>query len=271
MAILYGLLVGLALGLTGGGGSIFAVPLLIYGLGVNASDATVISLATVALMSAVGAGGALRARLVEFQVAMFFVAGGILAAPAGIKLNQQVDSETVITAFAGLMLIVAVFMWLKASRHPENSRVVRADFIPAILTRNHPICQFSEDGTLSLGAPCTVVLALSGAMTGLLSGFFGVGGGFIIVPTLMFVTRMGIHQAVATSLLVIAMIGLAGSSAALVSGRELPWLLCGLFLAGGIIGMISGRLLARKLAGPLLQKAFAGVMVFVALLILYFR
>lgn len=267
LAIIFGIIVGLSLGLTGGGGSIFAVPLLIYGLGIKTGDATIISLATVAIMAAVGAAGALRAGLVELRVAFLFIAGGMLAAPAGIKLNQQVDEVFIINGFAILMCCVALYMWYKASRSPESSRVVRSDFVDGSNSEKFAICQFSDHEEFKLSAPCSVVLTISGIVSGIASGFFGVGGGFIIVPILIFVTRMSIHRAVATSLVVITMIGLSGTVSVLLSNKELPWLLSGLFLVGGIAGMISGRLLAKKIAGPLLQKCFAVAMVVIAIII----
>lgn len=268
MAILFGIVVGLALGLTGGGGSIFAVPLLIYGLGLRPADATLISLFTVAIISAVGAAGALRARLVEFRSTLMFVAGGMLAAPAGVSLAQQVNESTITLGFALLMMVVAVSMWLRARRHPENTSVVRADFVPVSSNENNPVCRLRPDETLRLTAPCSAVLLLTGAVTGVLSGFFGVGGGFLIVPALIFVTQMSIHRAVATSLLIITFIGLAGASSALVSGRDLPWKLSTFFLLGGMIGVSGGRLLARRIAGPSLQKIFAVAMVLVAAVVL---
>ncbi len=268
MAILYGIIVGLSLGLTGGGGSIFAVPLLIYGLNVRPVDAAIISLFTVAIMTAIGAAGAIRARLVEFRATVLFVAGGMLAAPAGIYLAQQVDEAWITFAFAVLMIIVAISMWLRASHAPDTANVVRADFVPAINNDTNPVCRFRPDETLRLTAPCSAVLLSTGIITGLMSGFFGVGGGFVIVPALMFVTRMSIHRAIATSLLIITFIGLAGTASAILSGRSLPWLLLFLFLLGGVLGMLGGRLLARKIAGPKLQKIFSAAMIIVAVTVL---
>jgi uncharacterized membrane protein YfcA len=264
MAVLFGVMVGLALGLTGGGGSIFAVPLLIYGRGVNARDAISISLAAVATMSAFGASGALRARLVEYRAGLVFAAGGIFAAPIGVKLSQFVSEGTIVNAFAGLMALVALLMWLKASRDPASAAVVRADFLPRTGADRGPICRFNPDERLRLTAPCSAVLALTGIGTGLLSGFFGVGGGFVIVPALTFMSQMGIHRAVATSLFVITLVALAGAGSVLAEGRDLLWSLTGLFLGGGLVGMFLGQTLARRIAGPALQKLFAAAMLAMA-------
>ena len=106
---------------------------------------------------------------------------------------------------------------------------------------------------------------------GVLSGFFGVGGGFLIVPALTLITRMGIHRAVATSLLVITLIGLSGLASAVLAGREIDWALTGFFVVGGIIGMFVGRGLARFLAGVTLQVVFSIAMIGTALFILVQR
>jgi uncharacterized membrane protein YfcA len=179
MAVLFGVMVGLALGLTEGGGSIFALPLLIYGLGVNARDAIGISLAAVATMSAFGASGALRARLVEYRAGLVFAAGGIFAAPVGVKLSHLVSEGAILTAFAGLMVLMALLMWQNATRDPKSAAVVCADFLPVTEAEGGPVCRFNPDEQLRLTGPCSAVLILTGIGTGLLSGFFGVGSGFV--------------------------------------------------------------------------------------------
>ncbi|MEX2353583.1 MAG: sulfite exporter TauE/SafE family protein, partial [Gammaproteobacteria bacterium] len=99
-------------------------------------------------------------------------------------------------------------------------------------------------------------LMLGGILTGLLSGLFGVGGGFLIVPMLMVVIELGIHRAVAASLMIIAIIGLTGSFSALWQG-EVVWIILLPFIAGSILGMLLGRLIAARIAGLVLQRAFA--------------
>lgn len=259
MALLFGAIVGLALGLTGGGGSIFAVPLLIYGLDVAPKDATTISLAAVCLTAAVGAGDGARARLLETRPALIFAAAGIVFAPLGVWLGEFVASGVIVTGFALLMLAVALRMWLQARAHPEEAVVVRAGLVESP-DDPHTMCRYDSEGVLRLTAPCSAALVVLGALIGTLSGFFGVGGGFLIVPTLMLVTRMGIHRAVATSLFVIALIGISGVLTGWWLGRELPWTLTGLFVFGGVAGMGFGRMAAARLAGPTLQRMFAGAM-----------
>lgn len=265
MALLYGLLVGLALGLTGGGGSILAVPLLIYGLGLEPKAAIALSLVVVAATALMGAVSAFHYRLVELRAALIFALGGIVAAPAGVRLGDYLTDQLLLAGFAILMLAVAARMLFSAARHPDQASVVRGGFQQGSADDWGTVCRYSHDGRLRFTAPCGLVLAIAGLVTGLLSGLFGVGGGFIIVPALMLVTAMGIHRAVATSLLVIALVGTSGAVFALSGERELDWLLALPFLLGGLLGMGLGRGLAGRLPAARLQQIFAIVMIAVAL------
>lgn len=263
LAIVFGIIVGLALGLTGGGGSILAVPFLVYGLGMVPKSAIALSLAVVAITALFGAISAWRHRLLEMRAALIFAAGGMIAAPLGILLGSHVNDSLLMTGFAVLMWAVALRMFVSARRHPEYASVVRGDFEGGQAHDTGTVCHYSHDGSLRLTAPCGLVLLLMGLLAGFLSGLFGVGGGFVIVPALMLVTEMSIHRAVATSLLVITLVGIMGVASAIFGERHIDWLIAGLFLVGGLIGMCMGRRLAHYLAGPRLQQVFAGVMVLV--------
>ncbi|WP_123630049.1 sulfite exporter TauE/SafE family protein [Salinisphaera orenii] len=271
MGIVFGIVVGLALGLTGGGGSIFAVPLLIYGLDVAPASAVAISLGAVAITAAFGAAEGLYRGVVELRAALIFAVAGMLAAPLGVYIGGRVSDTLVVLSFAALMAVVAVRMGLKARRRPDESRVVRARLSAEAEGDAGTVCHYSNDGRLRLNAPCSAALAGVGLVVGVLSGFFGVGGGFLIVPALILITEMGIHRAVATSLLVITLIGLSGLGSAAVSGREIDWALTGLFVIGGVLGMFSGRVLARYLAGATLQFVFAVAMLATAAFIVVER
>lgn len=267
MSILFGIIVGLALGLTGGGGSIFAVPLLIYGLGVAPQSAIAVSLGAVAITSAFGAIEASVRGVVELRAALILAVAGMLSAPLGMYIGGHTSETLILLLFAALMLVVALRMGISALRTPAESRVVRARLAEQALADSGTVCRYSTDGRLRLNAPCSAALAVAGLVVGVLSGFFGVGGGFLIVPALMLITQMGIHRAVATSLLVITLVGLSGLASAAWGGREIDWALTGLFVVGGVIGMFSGRGLARFMAGVTLQIVFAGAMVCIALFI----
>lgn len=264
-AILFGIVVGLSLGLTGGGGSIFAVPLLIFGLQVPPLQATTISLAAVAATSFYGSLIAGLSRMIEWRTAVILGAAGIFTAPLGVKLAHHVTEQFIVVGFAALMLIVAFLMGLKVWRRADGAAIVRAGLIDDLEKDSGAICRLDENAVLRLTAPCSGVLLLAGCVTGLLSGFFGVGGGFLIVPALIFVTQLSIQRAVAASLFIIAMIGISGVASALWQGREIPLVLTILFILGGMIGMFLGQRVARKLSGPLLQKIFIVIVVIVAL------
>ena len=258
----FGLLIGLALGLTGGGGSIFAVPLLIYGLGVEPLSAITLSLATVSVVALFGAADAIHRGVVELRVGTIFAVGGVVTAPLGVRLAGGFSDTTILYSFSVLMVIVALVMWRNARKNPEIASVVRADYESSEVDGG-PVCRLSSDQRVTLSAPCSVVLVVVGAVTGVLAGFFGVGGGFIIVPALTLVTQLSIHRAVATSLYVIALVGASGFGSALLAGRELPGQLMLLFTFGGLIGLWLGRKSAGRIAGPRLQQFFALMMIMV--------
>jgi uncharacterized membrane protein YfcA len=266
VTLLNGVFVGLSLGLTGGGGSNFAVPLLIYAIGMAPSQAMPASLASVAIIAAIGASHAIRNNLITWKPTLIFAVGGMVGSPLGLKLAHGLDEQLLLKGFAVLALLVGSSMWWRAWRNPQESNVVRA--LPENdINAAGPVCSVAQDGKLTFTAPCSVALALAGLTTGLLAGFFGVGGGFIIVPALMLIIRMGIHSAVATSLVIIALTGFTGSVYAILKD-SIVWSVMLLFAFGGVIGMLIGRHWAAKIAGPLLQKVFATAVVLTASAIL---
>jgi len=269
LEILFGIVVGLSLGLTGGGGSIFAVPLLIFGLQLPPLQATTISLAAVATTSIYGSLVAGFTRMIEWRAATILGAAGIITAPVGVILAHHVPERVIVIGFAVLMLLVALLMGLRVWRQPDSAAVVRAGLIDDLEKDSGAICRMDENAVLRLTAPCSGVLFMAGCLTGILSGFFGVGGGFLIVPALTFVTQLSIQRAVASSLFIIAMVGISGVASALWQGREIPLVLTVLFVLGGMIGMFLGQRIARKISGVLLQKIFIAMVVLVALTSLF--
>ncbi len=251
--ILSGGAVGLALGLTGGGGSIFAVPLLIYVVGLPPVRAMPLSLVAVAITAGVGGVQSIRDRLALWQPTVIFALGGVLGAPLGILVAKHIASRVLVGGFALLALTVGALMWRTALRSPAEASAVRASTRES---RAEWICALSPDGQMRFSLPCAATLSLIGAGTGFLSGMFGIGGGFLIVPALVLITRMEVHRAVATSLLIIAAIGSSGAVSALLHG-QLDWRVLAPFAVGGAAGIVLGRFLAGRLAGPRLQQIFA--------------
>ena len=266
LSLICGVLVGFSLGLTGGGGAIFAVPLLVYGLGVAPREAVGISLASVGVMSFMGFLGRWRTRQVELRTGSFFAVAGMLGAPVGSWLSSLIAESVLLSLFAVLMLIVALRMWSKAVTTASGGLPVVCSTEAADV--DGPACRREINGNLLLTSRCVWLLAAVGIMTGVLSGLFGVGGGFVIVPALVLFSGMAIHRAVGTSLLVISLVSISGVASHLFSGRTIPLDTTLFFVVGGVVGMFLGMLAGRRLSGPALQKVFAVAIVAVAVFVI---
>jgi len=262
LAVLFGCLVGFALGLTGGGGGVFAVPLLIYGLAVAPREAVGISLASVGGTALFGVAPRLFHNQVEWRTGLLFAAAGMVGAPLGSYLSTLLPDTVLLVMFGILMLVVAWRMWVK-TRNPELAAEVCVAG-----SQQEQACQRDGEGTLRLTSKCAAVLMLVGLTTGVLSGMFGVGGGFVIVPALLLFSGMEIHRAVGASLLVIFLISISGVTSYLVSGQKLALDTTLLFLAGGLPGIWLGGVVAKRLKGATLQKVFAGAVVLVAIFVI---
>jgi uncharacterized membrane protein YfcA len=262
LSLIFGAIVGLSLGLTGGGGAILAVPLLIYGLSVDPRQAVGISLAAVSVTSLVGFVGRWMLDEVEVATGLVFAVAGMLGAPIGSWLHGRIPESLLLMSFALLMLVVAVRMWLKAGS--TNS--------PPLLATNvadGPACRQGAGGKLGLTSPYAVPLGIAGLLTGVLAGLFGVGGGFVIVPAMVLYGGMAIQRAVGTSLLVIALVSASGVASHLLAGREIPLDTALYFVVGGTLGMFAGTWASRYLSESMLQKIFAVVIVAVAIFVIF--
>ncbi|TWU39705.1 sulfite exporter TauE/SafE family protein [Novipirellula artificiosorum] len=266
LAIFFGAIVGFALGLTGGGGGIFAVPLLVYGLSVAPREAVGISLASVGGTALFGALPRLRRGEVELRTGLLFAVAGMMGAPVGAYLSKLVPEQILLVLFAILMLVVASRMWSKAKDPTLASGVCVTESEPG---RDRSACQRDEDGKLRLTSKCARLLVLVGLMTGVLSGMFGVGGGFVIVPALVLFSGMAIHQAVGTSLFVIVLVSISGVASHVAGGNPLSIDVAIQFMIGGFAGMWLGGLVAKRLKGPTLQKTFSIAVVLVAMFVIF--
>ncbi len=262
LSILFGAFVGFALGLTGGGGSLLAVPLLVYGLGIAPREAFGISLAAVGATALVGVVPRIRAGQVEVGTGVLFAVAGMLGAPLGTWVAGMIPETVLLTLFSVLMLVVAWGMWNKSPAKNEKTLQTASE-----TDTRGPTCQRTADGKLRLSSRCAMLLAVIGLATGFLSGMFGVGGGFVIVPALVLFSAMPIQKAVATSLLVIVLVSISGVASHFAAGREISLEVTGLFILGGVIGMSLGGLASKRLSAPLLQKVFATGIVAVAIFI----
>lgn len=258
IALLYGLVVGLSLGLTGGGGSIFAVPLLVFGMDLGVRSAVALSLLVVGLTAAYGALLQWRGGGVHWRAGLVLGFGGLIAAPAGSWLGRGMPEALALSLFALLMLVVGWRMWTSPSRATE---------VP--LPPSRLACPQPADEAGNFQPACALKLLIAGAITGVLSGMFGVGGGFLVVPALLAVARLPVPRALATSLVAIGMIsitGFAANAGQLEPADRVPgaW-----FLLGAALGMTLGTVIKRHLPAKVLSRGFALMVGLVALWMLW--
>jgi uncharacterized membrane protein YfcA len=255
LPISFGILVGFVLGLTGGGGSIFAVPLLVYGLSLGPHQAIGISLVAVGATAALGFLQRWRKSEVDVRTGLLFAASGMLGAPLGSFLNQKIGGELLLLLFSGLMVVVAIRMWKQAAEVTKPAEVGA--------TAGSRL----SDRRVDVPKRSLSLLCLVGFATGLLCGFFGVGGGFIIVPALVLFSGIPIHRAIATSLLIISLLCASALTTYWFGDRAIDLVLAGLFVLGGSVGTWLGAKFCSALSGPLLQKLFSAAMVLVAIFV----
>jgi uncharacterized protein len=239
-----GALVGFSLGLVGGGGSILAVPLMVYVVGVpDAHLAIGTSAIAVAANAAVNLSNHARGGTVLWSCALVFAAAGIAGAFAGSLLGKMLDGQKLLALFALVMLVIAMLMLKTRARIGEPDVKMSMTNLPAILGL--------------------------GLATGTLSGFFGIGGGFLIVPALMLATGMSIMNAVSSSLVAVTAFGMTTALSYAWSGL-VSWGLACFFVAGGIAGGLAGTRAARHLSARrgALNIVFAAVIIAVALYML---
>jgi len=221
-ALLSGGAVGFTLGLVGGGGSILAVPLMVYVVGVRSPHVAIgTSALAVAVNALAGLANHARSHNVNWSCGMTFAGAGVLGALAGAALGKAVDGQKLLLAFAALMIVVSIAMYRGRSAQGEDNVTCNRDNIGKVLSY--------------------------GFGTGGLSGFFGIGGGFLIVPALSKSTSMGIYRAVGTSLVAVSAFGIATASSYAFSGL-IDWPIAGTFIAGGIVGTVAGAAASRRLA-----------------------
>jgi hypothetical protein len=253
-----GAVVGLILALTGAGGGILAVPLLVFGLHLTIMQAAPVGLIAVGGASAIGAVLGLRDGLVRYRAAAVIGLVGMALAPVGVRLARIVPNGPLTLAFAAVLFYVAARMWLQSRRVGGGVVETARSSLPCVLD--------PTEGRLAWTLPCARALAATGAVSGLLSGLLGVGGGFVIVPSLTRFTNLATRSILATSLAVIALVSLGGVAAAAVQGA-VHWEVALPFGIGAVGALLAGRRVAAKVAGARLQQSFAITSGVVALLL----
>lgn len=257
---LLGGFVGLVMALTGAGGGVLAVPLLIFVLQLSVQQAAPIALLAVAAAAVFGALLGLREGIVRYRAAALIGTLAMLTAPLGVWLAQRLPGRSLMLAFA---FILAWTSW----RMVKISLAAAPGLSQPRPVHHHPCNIDPADGRIQWTAPCARVLGSTGIVAGLLSGLLGVGGGFIIVPALTRYTDLDVRSIAATSLAVIAMASTSGLLASHGHG-QLDWSLAGSFAASAVLALWVGRRFAKSLPPALLQRGFAALSAVVALLML---
>ncbi|NMM28980.1 MAG: sulfite exporter TauE/SafE family protein [Glaciimonas sp.] len=250
-----GLLIGTVMALTGAGGGILAVPLLVFFAHLDVAQAGPIGLLAVGLAAALGASFGLKTRTLRYRAALLIAGAGMLLSPVGFWLAQRLDNRSLGILFGFILLFVAFRTYRQAQKRMRGQ-----DPAP---TLDLPCVRDAASGRFIWTTKCARALALSGTIAGLLSGLLGVGGGFVMVPALQRYTDLTMQSVVETSLAVIALISLAGVATSASAGH-LNFAIAIPFSGGALAGVIAGRNIASRLAGPQLQKGFALICVVVA-------
>ncbi len=238
-ALIAGLISGVALGLTGGGGSILGVPLLVYLVGIEMHLAIGTSLIAVGIAALVSSLHHMKEGHVIFRTALLMSAASIPGVYAGSCLNRLVSGNVLLILFAILMIAIGINMLRTARVQHEGEHRTEVWLI------------------LTLGA-----------VVGLLSGFLGVGGGFLIVPALLWGANMKMHDAVGTSLFIIFINGVAGMLSYHIQGRPVDYYVTFIFVIGGLIGGIAGSKIALSLSTKALKYSFSALVFILAAYIL---
>jgi uncharacterized membrane protein YfcA len=240
-----GAVVGLVLALTGAGGGVLALPLLVLVLHWPLAQAAPTALLAVGLAAALGAAQGLRQGEVRWRAALLMGGLGMLGAPVGVAWGHALPATPLLLAFALLMVWLAWRQWPHAA---ATETPVHGGLPPCVVD--------PRLGRLHWTSPCARAIAGTGLVSGLLSGLIGVGGGFVIVPALRRHTDLALRQVQLTSLAVIALVAESGVGAAALHG-QLHWREALPFAGGAMLAMLMGRHLADRLSADTSQRLFA--------------
>jgi uncharacterized membrane protein YfcA len=240
LALLLAVLIGVSLATLGSGGSIITMPVLVYVAGVPAHDAVGMSLAIVGTTAAVGSYLQSRGSGFDARAAAVFAVTGAAGAYGGAKLTPLVAAGTLMAVFAGLMLLAGWRMLAPGARAaaPRECHVPRC--------------------------------ALIGLVLGVLTGFLGIGGGFLIVPALVLAAGLDMKRAVPTSLAIIAF-NAAGGLAGHLRHAAFDWTMTATFLASALTGMVVGSRMTRRVSGEAIRRGFAWAVILLGTAILGFQ
>ena len=236
LALLSGGLVGLLLGATGGGGSLVAIPLLVYVVGIPVQEASAMSLIVVGYSALFGAWQESRQKRVHVPAALVFSLTGVFGAWIGAQGHQLVSETVILFLFGNLLMFMSGWTFWQPHDNQGNEAATGC--------------------AKKFSWPCTFKAAAIGWGVGLLTGFFGIGGGFLIVPALMILLGFPIRLAMGSSLLIIALISIGGVVGHL-NLASLDIFLTGLVLCGSVLGLVLGSRMTRSISSHHLRQSVA--------------
>jgi uncharacterized membrane protein YfcA len=251
-----GVLIGVVLGGLGGGGGVLTVPALVYVLGQPAQDATTSSVVIVGISAVAGVLARSRSGSVDWRTALAFGVTGLPAAVLGTLLNRQVAEPVLLLAFAATTLVAAVLM-LAGPSHPDPDEDEPSG---SSASRDGPRAALAVPSRQRVRRAVPVVAC--GLTVGFLTGFLGVGGGFLVVPALVIALRMPMVLAVGTSLAIIT-INAVASFLPRVAAADLDWPVLLPFTLAAVLGTILGKRVADRLSGSALRRSFAVLLILV--------
>jgi uncharacterized membrane protein YfcA len=273
ITILLGLFVGFFMAITGAGGAILSLPLLVFFLHLKIIDAAPISLMAVTLSAGLAAFLGLRSGIVRYKAAMLLAIFGVLFAPLGVLAAHQLSERVLALLFSVVLLVVSVRSFQKFKTptlligddcdDPNGCDEAESG------QKAEPACAVNPaTSKLFWTAPCTKRLILTGGFSGFISGLLGVGGGFIIVPTLHSISNLETKMIVATSLAVIALVSMASAWSYAGNGLIL-WGVALPYVTATIVGMVIGRSLHARIHSHVSVAIFGALSLTIAILMLF--
>ncbi|WP_203336219.1 sulfite exporter TauE/SafE family protein [Nocardioides limicola] len=250
-----GLLIGLSLGVLGGGGSILAVPVLVYLLDQSPAQATTGALVVVGTAALIGAVAAHRVGHVKLGRGVAFGLVAVGGAVVGAKASALVSGEVLMASFAALMLLVGTLMAWRVWRHGRS-----ATSYPAAL--EEPIISFRP--TFACQCPRALKVLVAATAVGLLTGFLGVGGGFLVVPALLMALALPMRYAAGTALVVIAITSTSALAVRTGVGVAPDWGPVLVLAAAAAVAALVGARLVRRLDAHLVAATFTVMVLAVA-------
>lgn len=273
--ILLGLFVGAVLAITGAGGAILSIPLLMF-MHMSIGEAAPIGLFALAMAASIASMIGLKKGQLRYKSAALMASFGMLVAPIGVWLSTRVSVNLLSMAFAAVLVFVGGRIVMDFVKHRDNDALITSQagqqetLLPNLtkseaMNKLAAVCQINPmTSRLFWTAACTLRLSVTGVMAGLLSGLLGVGGGFVIVPALSQVSNFNMATIIATSLTVVALVSSAGFLSYAVAGN-VDWSLAFIFAAATVSGLMLVNLFAHRIPSQTAQLGFAVFAIVIAM------